>query len=245
MHTQLITEFLAFFHCVTFIIFCGIYYNEYELKVKTQQKNQIADIVSLQQAKEIESIRKSNFETQILRHDMRLILNTLASSIEQGDKENALELIAGYVKHVESTTLHRYCDNDTINYILTDFETRCQKESIAFHADLDLAELTVDEVRFASIIANALDNALNAQQPLPQDQRQIKLTLKHDNDRLLLSVKNPFHGPSPLNPDNQHPVSTKEGHGYGTQSILYLTELLGGKCQFLVQENVFILRVVL
>ena len=40
-------------------------------------------------------------------------------------------------------------------------------------------------------------------------------------------------------------MSAKAGHGYGTQSILYLTEKLGGKCQFVVQNNIFVLRVVL
>ena len=41
------------------------------------------------------------------------------------------------------------------------------------------------------------------------------------------------------------PACIQEGHGYGTQSIQYLTEKLGGKCQFSVQNNTFILRIIL
>ena len=243
--TQLITEFLAFFHCVTFIIFCGIYYNEYELKVQSQQKNKIVEAVSQQQAKEIETIRQTSWETSILRHDMRLLLNNVAMSIEQNDKQTALELISGYVARVETAQLRRYCKNDTLNYIITSFESRCQREHVQCVMELKLEDLTVDEVLFASIICNALDNALNAQQALPEEQRLVKLALKYSNERLLLSVKNPFSGPSPLNPATQMPMSNKEGHGYGTQSIVYLTEQLGGKCQFSVEDNLFILRVIL
>jgi len=244
-HYQLVSEFLAFFLCMAFMVFCIVYYREYEKKMQTLRKNQIIEITVQQQAKEIEAVRKSNLETSILRHDMRLLLGNLALSIERNDKENALNLISGYAAQVESASLHRYCQNDTVNYILTNFESKCRKSDVAFHVDLEIGTLSVDEIMFSSIISNALDNALNAQLELPKEERQVKLLLKNSNGKLLLSVKNPFSGPSPLNEANQVPVSKKEGHGYGTQSILYMTEKLGGKCQFAVQNNIFILRVIL
>ena len=108
-----------------------------------------------------------------------------------------------------------------------------------------MEELPVDEVIFTSIVSNALENALNAQRALPPEKRQIKLVLRRSDGKLLLSVKNPFAGPSPIDPLSQLPVTTKTGHGYGTQSILYLTEKLGGKCRFAVQNDIFILRIVL
>ena len=72
---------------------------------------------------------------------------------------------------------------------------------------------------------------------------QVKLMLKQVDGHLLLSVKNPV-GKIPAFVDGL-PVAQREGHGYGTQSIRYMTERLGGKCQFLVEQDVFILRVVL
>lgn len=244
-HYNLISELLVFFLFMVFMIFSVTYYREYEKKNLAQQKNQIIAITAAQQAKEIEAIRKSNLETSLLRHDMRLLLSTLALSIEQDDKENALNLISGYVEQVEAAALHRYCRNDTLNYVLTDFESKCKKAEVAFHVKLELEVLPVDEIKFCSILSNALDNALNAQAELPREKRQIHLMLKHSGGKLLLSVKNPFRGESPLKGVGKIPVSTRKGHGYGTQSILYMTEQLGGKCQFSVQDQTFILRVVL
>ena len=246
LQTGLTTEFLAFFLCVVFIIFCIIYYQEYETKMQMEQKNRIIEVTVQQQAKELESIRKSNLETSLLRHDMRLLLSNLALCIEQNDLQNARNLISGYVAQVESASLRRYCQNDTINYILTNFESKCGKAGVDFHVNLDLEALRVDEIMFSSILSNALDNALNAQLKLPEGQRQIKLMLRDSDGKLLLSVKNPFPCTNPAqNYASPIPAPTEEGHGFGTQSILYMTEKLGGKCQFSVQNNLFILRVIL
>ena len=245
-HYRLAAEFLAFFLCIAFMAFCIVYYQEYEKKSQAQRKNQIIEITVQQQAKEIEAIRKCSLETTLLRHDLRHLLTTLAASIEQNDREHALNLISGYVAQVESAALHRYCQNDTINYILSNFESKCHNADIVFHADLQLQTLSVDEVMFASIISNALDNALNAQLDLPPEERQIKFMLKHSNGKLLFSVKNPYNASlHPLTWVNQLPASTQKGHGYGTQSILYLTEKLGGKCQFVEENNMFVLRVII
>ena len=244
-YSHLASEFLALFLCITFIVFCMVYYREYEKKRQVQRKNQIIEITVQQREKEIEAIRKSNLETSLLRHDMRLLLSNLAVSIEQNDKKTALSLISGYVSEIESASMRRYCQNDTVNYILANFDSKCRKAGIDFRIDLDIEDLSVDEVMFSSILSNALDNALNAQLDMPRKERQIKLLLKNSNGKLLLSVKNPFHGTISLDPATQLPTSTKKDHGYGTQSILYLTQKLGGKCQFSTQQNLFILRVIL
>lgn len=242
-HNQVTSEFLSFFLCIVFVAFCVIYYKEYEKKADAERKEQLIKITVQQQAKELDAIKKSNLETQLLRHDMRLLLSNLALSIEQNDKENSLKMISGFVAQIESTSLHRYCKNDTVNYILTNFETKCRDSAISFSATVEIEEITVDEILFSSIISNALDNAFNAQVGIPEEKRQIKIMLKDSDGKLLLSVKNPFLE-KPVFIDNL-PISNKKGHGYGTQSIRYLTERLGGKCQFLTQDDFFILRVVL
>ena len=64
-----------------------------------------------------------------------------------------------------------------------------------------------------------------------------------DDGKLLISLKNTF-AENPVLTDGI-PHSRKEGHGYGTQSIRYVTEKLKGNCQFLVKDGWFILRIVL
>lgn len=242
-HYRIAAEFLSFSLCVFFILFCVVYYKEYERKIEAEHKEEIIRITAEQQAKEVETIKKSNFETSLLRHDMRLLLGNLAVSVENDDKEASLKMIHGFVSQVEATSLYRYCKNDTINYILTNFKTKCQQQDIKFNVTVEIENLSVDEILFSSIISNALDNALNATKQLPVDQRQIKLMLKNSDGKLLLSVKNPFLI-TPVFVDG-FPTTDKKEHGYGTQSIRYMTEKLGGKCHFSIQNNLFVFRAVL
>ena len=84
---------------------------------------------------------------------------------------------------------------------------------------------------------------MNAQEDIPADQRYIQLMLKYAEDKLLVSVKNPV-AKKPVFADGL-PVTDKTGHGFGTQSIRYMTERLGGNCLFSVHENYFLVRIVI
>ena len=242
-HSRLVMEFMPFFLACIFTVFCFVYYREYEQKADAQRHEQIIQIAIKQQSREITAVRQMDQELRLLRHDMRMFLSSLAVSIENGETDTAQAMIHSYTTRIDGTKLQRYCSYEIVNYVLSDYAARCKNESTAFDCTVALQEMTIDEITFCSILSNALDNALNAQKLLPPDKRHIALMLKNSKGRLLLSIENPV-GQHVVFADGL-PVSNKSGHGYGTQSIRYLTERLGGNCQFCVQEDTFILRVVL
>jgi len=236
-------EFVPFVLCISYLIFCIAYHREYERKMHAEQNEHIIRITTEQQAKEIEAIQQKEKEIRILHHDMRHFLHNLSFCLDEEGKDAAKDMINGYISEIETTTIYRYCEKAIINYILSDYASRCSEASIAFSAKVKIEEFTVDELLFSSILSNALENALNAQIELPTAQRQIKLTLHNSENKLLLSVLNPF-ATAPVFADGL-PVSDKKGHGFGTQSIRYMTEKLKGNCQFLVDEKYFVLRIII
>lgn len=242
-NNPVVKEFLPLFLAFTYIIFCFVYYREYEQKANALRNEQIIRVTARQQAKELTAVKSSEQEIRLLRHDMRLFLSTLAVSIADGNTEKAQELIAAYTDNINHTRLERFCTNDALNYVLSDYSDKCKTAGIPFTCRIELEELKVDEIIFCSILSNALDNALNAQNLLPPDKRSIRIMIKTSNEKLLLSVKNPV-GKKIVFSDGL-PVSDRSGHGLGTQSIRYMTQRLGGNCQFSVQGDTFILRVVL
>lgn len=235
-------EFLPFFLCVIYTLFCVVYFKEYERKNEAERKEHIIHLTLEQQAKEFEAIKHSEQEVRLLRHDMRLFLNNLSYCIAE-DPDTAQKMISSFTASVEATSIHRYCETPTINYILSDCAAKCQKSHISFSATVEIGLLPVDEIMFCTILSNALDNALNAQEGVPEEDRSIKVLLKTLDERLLLSVKNSF-GTAPIFVDDM-PVTKKSGHGYGTKSIQYMAERLGGNCQFTIEDQRFVLRVVI
>lgn len=242
-HAQLVGEFFPALLCIMFIAFCVIYYHTYEQKADAERKAQIVRVIAQQRSREIESIRRNEKEIRMLRHDMRLFLSSVALCLDNGDSAKAQELIASYSSHISGALLEHFCGNDTVNYVLSDFSARCRAKDIRFDCAIDLKELNADEILFSSILSNALDNAINAQEDIPADRRYIQLMLRCVEEKLLVSVKNPI-AKKPVFADGL-PVTDKTGHGFGTQSIRYLTERLGGNCQFSVQDNCFLVRIVI
>lgn len=242
-NNRVVAEFLPFFLGISFLLFGILYFKEYEQRSNAERKEKLVRITTEQQVREIEAVRHAETEIRLLRHDMRLLLNNLAMYIDNREYAKAKELISTYSSYIEETQIKRYCYNDTINYILSDFASRFSAEKISFIHIVDVAEITVDEVLFSSILSNALDNALNAQRELPEDKREVRFMLKASNGKLLLSVKNPTCK-KPVFTDGL-PVSDKKGHGYGSQSIRYMSERLGGNCQFSFENGIFSLRVII
>lgn len=242
-NNQAVAEFLPFFLCIVFMIFCFIYYREYEQKADAERNEQVIRMMLEQQTKELDAIRRGEQEIRLLRHDMRLHLGNIAFSLENDDLDTAKQTLSGLTAQIDATIVRRYCDMPAINYILLAFADKCQKANIAFSASVQLTEPVFDEIIFASILSNALDNAYNAQMQLSENQRKVRLSLKHYDKKLLLSVKNPFLK-APVFCDGL-PVSDRSGHGYGTQSIRYMTQRLGGDCQFMLDGNTFVLRVII
>ena len=242
-NNRIVAEFLPFFLGIIYMVFGILYCSENEEKVIAQHKAELIRISAEQQNKKIETIQRNEKEIRILHHDMRLFLCSLTVCLEQGDTDKAKEMLASYTSHIENTRMQHFCNNDTLNYVLSDFAAKCKLNSIEFIHRVELAELKVDINMFASILSNSLDNALNAQKNLAESSQKVNLLLKTANGKLLLSVENPI-SKKPIF-ENGLPVSNKEGHGYGTQSICYTTERLNGKYQFSVQANTFITKIII
>ena len=240
-HTHLVGQFLAFFLCIIFMVFCAVYYRQYEQRVEAQQRERLISVQVQQQAQRMEKTHQSEQVVRMLRHDMRHFLSTLAVCLENGNSEKALELVQGYLDYADQGQLKKYCENDMINYVLTDFADRCDKKAVKLHCTVELEQVIVDEIELCVVLANALENAL-VHQP-DQGDRYVRVMLKNMDGRLLISVKNPVDRP-PRFADGM-PIATREHHGYGTQSIRYMTGKLGGNCQFCVQNGIFIARVVI
>ncbi|MGN0369656.1 MAG: sensor histidine kinase [Butyrivibrio sp.] len=241
---KVVAEFLGFVLCISYLLFLLVYFKQYEGKREAEQKSRILEMQQIQSQKEIEAQKRSAYTVSLLRHDMRHFLTTIAAYIDSGECDKAKEYINGIVSYVDRTAMHRFCKNEIVNMILSSYENVIEENRIDFQQSVNIPEhLHVSDVDLTSILSNALENAIHAVLPLEQEKRHISLYLRTDDDKLLISVKNTF-AEKPVLTDGI-PYSSKEGHGFGTQSIRYVTEKLNGNFQFSVKDDWFILRVIL
>lgn len=239
-----VTEFMGFVLCISYIIFLFIYFKQYEAGKEVEQRNQLLKMQYAQSKKEIEAIRRSKRDVSILRHDMRHFLLNIAAFIENDEKDKALSYINEIIDATDKTAMQQYCQNEIVNMILSLHENQIRTHKIDFRYTIRIPEkLPFSDVDISAILSNSLENAIQAVSVLPEADRMIILNMYMNDTKLLISVKNNFSGAVTFR--DGLPLSKEVGHGFGTQSIRYITEKLKGNCQFSIIDNQFTLQVIL
>lgn len=166
----------------------------------------------------------------------------ISSLIENGEKDKAIKYIGEVVSYADKTAVRKYCGNELVNLIISSFEEDIKNNGIEFKYRFEIPELLpISEIDLSSILSNAIENAVNAAKNA--DEKLIDIFMSKTSEKLLISVKNTFKEMPEM--VNEIPTASKEGHGYGTQSIRYTTEKLNGNCHFTVSGNLFVLQVII
>ena len=243
-HNMLVVEFTPFLLCMCYMFFCTVYFRQYEEKLEVEQHNHLMQMQQNHAEKEIHAIQRSEKTIALLRHDLRHFLGTILEYIESEQLDKAKSYIEEITAISDSTRQQKYCANDTVNMILSYYEETLQEAQIRASFDLQVSSvISISDVDLTSILSNGLENAIHAVLNLPPERRIIELSITEKNDKLLLSIKNPY-GRTPKFVGDM-PVSTKDDHGFGTQSIRYTSEKLGGNCQFSLANGMFVMRVII
>ena len=241
---KVVSEFLGFALCIAYLLFLLVYFKQYEEKREAEQRSRILEMQREQYKREIEAQKRSANALSLLRHDMRHFCTTISAYIDSGECDKVKEYISDIISYVDRTATHKFCKNEIVNMILSSYENVMEENRIDFQPSICIPEhLPVSDVDLTSILSNALENAIHAVLPLETEKRHITLHLRMDDGKLLISLKNTF-AEKPVLTDGI-PHSSKEGHGFGTQSIRYVTEKLNGNCQFSVKDDWFVSRVIL
>ena len=88
------------------------------------------------------------------------------------------------------------------------------------------------------LIGNTMDNAMEACQSLPQEQRRISLKLKTHNNILFFEMSNPY--------TDKHMYRFRNNyHGYGLKNVMRCVEKYNGKTEVSKNEGVFQITAIL
>lgn len=177
------------------------------------------------------------------RHDLRHHLQYLSSCIENGREEQAQEYIADICREIEAQKVNRYCENETVNLIFSSFEGRAAKNGIAINICGALPEfLLIAERDLCVLLSNALENAIHACQPIADagEACTIDVQFYEREGRFFLQITNPYK--NEIRFKRGIPVSEREGHGIGVQSICAIVERYHGVYSFQAKDGEFVLR---
>lgn len=193
----------------------------------------------------LEEIQNSQQKTLIYRHDMRHHLSLINSYLSDNNQDGAAKYIAEVEKSIDETIVEKFCNNYTVNLILSSYIKKAKNENIKVETEIDLPEKTdISDMDLCVIFANAIENAVNACKAMPDGiDRNIKIVCKMNNNSPLIQITNSFDGNVAFIQDM--PVRADNTQGLGTKSIAAVVQKYKGICSFSVQDGIFQTSIIL
>jgi len=235
-------QFMPFVTAAFYLVFVLLYYIEAQKQLAVQRERDILDTQLRQAHTELASLRRMHRSAAAYRHDMRHHLALLQNLAAEGRLNEIREYLYTAEADINAITPSRWCENETVNLILSAFAARASQAGIHLTAEVSLAgPLPFSDTELCSLLSNALENAIQAAEKISDSgQRHIKLRIFFRNSKLCIDIRNTYQT-EPLFRSGL-PVSAEPKHSFGTKSMVHIVENHGGVCRFSVQDGWFIFQ---
>ena len=181
---------------------------------------------------------------RVERHDLRHRLQTAAELVRQGETREALAFLDSAQQRLDAVETVHWCRPPVLDAVFSTYFAQAQRQGISVEADLRLpAALPVDEAELAVVLANVLENAIHACMELPAPARVIRCRAI-SRPGLMVEVINSCAGKVSFDAAGR-PVSGREGHGIGTQSVTAFCTKHGARSSYALRDGEFCFRLVL
>ena len=227
------------FYCVLVLLFTSVR-REAEARYHTQLME--LSLSALQSR--MEAVQTVEEAVRIERHDLRHRFRAIAELVTLGKNQEALAFIGAAQTQLEERKPSHWCRPPVLDAVFSSYFDQAKAQGIRVEARIALPDpLPVDEGELAIVLANALENAIHACQPLPPEERQISCKVIA-RPSLMIEIANPVAGAVEF--DSQGlPAAAGEGHGLGTRSIAAFCQKHGFLYHFAAKGGWFRLRLVL
>lgn len=235
-------QFMPFMTSLFYFVFVLLYYNETQKQATIQRERDMLDTMYRKAQTEFASLRQLQQNAAAYRHDMRHHFSLLQGLAYEGRIEDINKYLRTAQSDIDTITPMRFCENDTINLILSAFAAKAKQSGTLLTLEANLPKsLTFSNTELCSLLSNALENAIHAcENIIDSNKRHINLHVYYKNNKLCIDIRNSYHT-EPLF-HKGFPVSQEPGHGFGTKSMAHIVEKHGGVFRFSVKDGWFIFQ---
>ena len=214
---------------------------------RSQMERQNAALLTMQISalkEKLQKVKEVEEGIRIQRHDLRHQLQAVTELVAQGDRDAALDFLNTAQKRLDEQKVMRWCRPPVLDAVFSSYFEQAKNQGIRVEAAVSLPDtLPVDEGELAIVLANALENAIHANLELPPEQRELRCKMV-GIPGVMLEITNTCTGDVVFDGSGL-PVSSRDGHGLGVQSISAFCQRHGAVCEFDLSDGWFCLRLVI
>ena len=231
---------------LVFILIPTIYLNIIStlrrLQVMAQMQEQ-EDILRLQvhnMTSRVDDLAIADERFRQERHNLRLKMRVIANLVETKRFDELAQLMEEYMDTLQKTHVKRYCKNAVVDAALSAFIRNAESRGIRMDVGFDFPDpIPVDATELATVLANAIENAINACEKMSGGDRFIEIKVLSEPS-FMIKVSNSYEGTVEFD-SKDIPQNKEDGHGFGTRSIVAFCDKHGAFYRFLAEEKVFTL----
>lgn len=240
--SRVAVQFMPFITSSFYFIFILLYYVETQRQTSIQRERDMLDTQLRQSQAEFITLKQMQQNAATYRHDMRHHFTLLQGLASEGHIEELKEYLHTAQSDIESITPTRFSENETINIVLSAYSTKAKQSSVSLTIDAKLpSSLPFSDTELCSLLSNALENAINACENIPEiDKRIIKIRIYSKNNKICIDIRNTYLVEPQFH--NGLPITNERGHGFGTKSMAYIVEKHGGVYHFSIEDGWFIFQ---
>lgn len=163
------------------------------------------------------------------RHNYRNHIQVMKALAEKGDIETIKDYLNKLDEDLTTIDLVVKTGNTMADAILNSKISLAKSKGIKVKVDAHIPiKLKMSELDLCVILGNLFDNAIEANLPLPEDERLIRVYMDMKNTQLYISFTNFTASGKLAKEANLFKTTKGDGHGFGLVSIDSIIEKLDG-----------------
>ena len=175
-----------------------------------------------------------------MRHDLRHHL-TAIQAMAGDENPNLAAYLSELIRDIPAA-VRDYCENPTVNAVVSHYAARCRQEGIAFTARLTVPaqNKNLDDRALCVVFANLLENGVEACGRMARGEKFIRLNSSMEYGVLTITMDNSFDGQA-RQEDGKFLSSKRAGApGVGLSSIRAVAKAHQGDARFEAKGTVFL-----
>ncbi len=185
-------------------------------------------------------------DAQVMRHDFRHHMVVIDELLNAGKVDEARSYADAFIESSTEKRANLYCKNGAVDAIAAHYDSLAIAKGIETTWFLDAQRnLPVNETVFCSVLANLVENAINAAEKCDEGDRWMKVKASALPESVItIAVQNSFAEPVKLNADGI-PTTDRVGHGIGSASVAAISNKYDGSFKVTSENGAFTASVLL
>ncbi|WP_207184289.1 GHKL domain-containing protein [Rubrivivax gelatinosus] len=216
-------------------------YHLREQKLAVEAEREFLQLATTGMAARLQLMEAASLQNSRAAHDRRHLNRILSGLLERGQTAEAAALLQRDDRAGPGLA-PAYCENAAVNAAVGHYAGLAEQAGIRTRIELDIpAELKVDALELAMVVANLLENALHACKRLPAGRPPVIRFICRHAGRLLLEIENSCGSDAALDAAGQ-PLARDAGHGIGSKSVAAFAKKHDAELLYRIENGLFRVR---